>query len=60
MDANKEFGFAYFGNLSAIAGLSVGLIFNFRRAKLEWERIVLTDAKPRIDPASPTVSKQPQ
>ncbi len=47
-------------NYLKIAGLSVGLIFNFRRAKLAWERIVLTDAKPRMDPASPTVSKQPQ
>jgi GxxExxY protein len=39
-------------NYLKIAGLPVGLIFNFRRAKLERERIVLTDAKPRMDPAS--------
>jgi GxxExxY protein len=35
-------------NYLRITGLPVGLIFNFRRAKLEWERIVLTDGQPRI------------
>jgi GxxExxY protein len=29
-------------NYLKITGLRVGLIFNFRRAKLEWTRIVLT------------------
>jgi len=47
-------------NYLRIAGLSVGLILNFRRAKLEWERIVLSDAKPRMDPVSLTGPKQPQ
>jgi GxxExxY protein len=35
-------------NYLRITGLPVGLIFNFRRAKLECERIVLTDGQPRI------------
>ncbi len=30
-------------NYLRISGLSVGLILNFKRAKLEWERIVLSD-----------------
>lgn len=30
-------------NYLRITGLSVGLILNFQRAKLEWERIVLSD-----------------
>ncbi len=30
-------------NYLRITGLKVGLILNFRRAKLEWERIVLSD-----------------
>ena len=30
-------------NYLKITGFRVGLIFNFRRAKLEWARIVLTD-----------------
>jgi len=29
-------------NYLRITGLEVGLILNFRRAKLEWERIVLS------------------
>jgi GxxExxY protein len=45
-------------NYLRITGLSVGLILNFRRAKLEWERIVLSDAKSRIDPTSSTIPKQ--
>jgi GxxExxY protein len=44
-------------NYLKITELSVGLILNFRRAKLEWERIVLSDAKSRIDPTS-TVPNQ--
>ena len=31
-------------NYLKITGLPVGLILNFRRAKLEWERIVLTQS----------------
>lgn len=30
-------------NYLRITGLEVGLIFNFKRAKLEWERVVLSD-----------------
>ena len=30
-------------NYLRITGLQVGLILNFKRARLEWERIVLTD-----------------
>lgn len=30
-------------NYLRISGLRVGVILNFRRAKLEWERIVLSD-----------------
>jgi GxxExxY protein len=30
-------------NYLRITGLKVGLILNFKRAKLEWERIVLSD-----------------
>lgn len=30
-------------NYLRISGLEVGLILNFQRAKLEWERIVLSD-----------------
>jgi GxxExxY protein len=44
-------------NYLRITGLPVGLILNFRRAKLEWERVILTDAKPQIDPPSPGRSK---
>jgi hypothetical protein len=36
-------------NYLRIAGLPVGLILNFRRAKLEWERIILTKSESRID-----------
>ncbi len=36
-------------NYLRITGLPVGLILNFRRAKLEWERVILTDPKPRMD-----------
>jgi GxxExxY protein len=39
-------------NYLRITGLPIGLIFNFRRAKLEWERVILTDPKPPIDPPS--------
>ncbi len=30
-------------NYLRIAGLRVGVILNFKRAKLQWERIVLSD-----------------
>lgn len=30
-------------NYLRISGLEVGILLNFRRAKLEWERIVLSD-----------------
>jgi GxxExxY protein len=36
-------------NYLRITGLPVGLILNFRRAKLEWKRVILTDPKPRMD-----------
>jgi hypothetical protein len=36
-------------NYLRITGLPVGLILNFRRPKLEWERIVLTNEKPPMD-----------
>jgi GxxExxY protein len=36
-------------NYLRITGFPVGLILNFRRAKLEWERVILTDPKPRMD-----------
>jgi len=36
-------------NYLRITGFPVGLILNFRRAKLEWEHIILTDPKPRMD-----------
>jgi GxxExxY protein len=36
-------------NYLRITGLPVGLILNFRRAKLEWERVILTDPRPRMD-----------
>jgi GxxExxY protein len=36
-------------NYLRITGLPVGLILNFRRAKLEWERVILTDPKARMD-----------
>ena len=36
-------------NYLRITGFPVGLILNFRRAKLEWKRIILTDPKPRMD-----------
>ena len=35
-------------NYLRITGLPVGLILNFRRPKLEWERIILTDPKQRM------------
>jgi GxxExxY protein len=35
-------------NYLRITGLPVGLIFNFKHARLEWERIVLTTG-PRTD-----------
>jgi GxxExxY protein len=35
-------------NYLRITRLPVGLILNFRRVKLEWERVVLTDGLPRI------------
>lgn len=31
-------------NYLKITGLQVGLILNFKRAKLEWKRVVLTTA----------------
>ncbi len=37
-------------NYLKITRLPVGLIFNFRRAKLEWERIILTASEPRMKP----------
>ena len=40
-------------NYLRITGLPVGLILNFRRARLEWERVILTDPKPHMDPPSP-------
>jgi GxxExxY protein len=36
-------------NYLRITGLPVGLILNFRRPKLEWERIILTDPEPPMD-----------
>ena len=30
-------------NYLRISGLQVGVLLNFRRAKLEWERVVLSD-----------------
>jgi hypothetical protein len=36
-------------NYLRITKLQVGLILNFRRAKLEWERIILIDREPRMD-----------
>lgn len=36
-------------NYLKITGLPVGVIFNFRRAKLEWERIVLTHSEPEME-----------
>jgi hypothetical protein len=30
-------------NYLCITGLMVGLILNFRRSKLEWERVVLSE-----------------
>jgi GxxExxY protein len=44
-------------NYLRITGLPVGLILNFRRAKLEWERVILTDPKPQMDSPSPGRSK---
>lgn len=32
-------------NYLRITGLQVGLILNFKKSKLEWERIVLTSHK---------------
>lgn len=32
-------------NYLRITGHPVGVILNFKRAKLEWERVVLTDRK---------------
>ena len=40
-------------NYLRITGSPVGLILNFRRAKLEWEQIILTDRQPHMDPPSP-------
>jgi GxxExxY protein len=34
-------------NYLQITGLKVGVILNFKRAKLEWERIVLTHRSPQ-------------
>jgi len=34
-------------NYLQITGLKVGVILNFKRAKLEWERIVLSHRNPR-------------
>jgi GxxExxY protein len=34
-------------NYLQITGLKVGVILNFKRAKLEWERIVLSNRNPR-------------
>jgi GxxExxY protein len=36
-------------NYLKITGLSLGLVLNFRRAKLEWERIVHTASEPRLE-----------
>src|SRR5258708_11894585 len=36
-------------NYLRTTGFPVGLILNFRRAKLEWERIILTDPEPGMD-----------
>jgi GxxExxY protein len=36
-------------NYLKITGLKVGVILNFKRAKLEWERLVLEKEKPRMD-----------
>ncbi|HXC01847.1 MAG TPA: GxxExxY protein [Opitutaceae bacterium] len=38
-------------NYLRITGLKVGLILNFKRAKLEWERIVLSDHSREFAPA---------
>jgi GxxExxY protein len=44
-------------NYLRITGLPVGLILNFRRAKLEWKRIILTDPKPQMESPSPGRNK---
>ena len=44
-------------NYLRISGLRVGLIFNFRRAKLEWGRIVLTDRNPPWNSISPSLTR---
>jgi GxxExxY protein len=36
-------------NYLKITRLPVGLVFNFRRAKLEWERIILTAPEPQLE-----------
>ena len=35
-------------NYLRLTGLPVGLIFNFRYARLQWERLVLIDKNPRL------------
>jgi hypothetical protein len=40
-------------NYLRITGSPVGLILNFRRARLEWEQVILTDSKPPMDSPSP-------
>ena len=36
-------------NYLKITNMPVGLILNFKRAKLEWKRVVLQDREPRMD-----------
>ena len=36
-------------NYLRITGLEVGVIMNFKRAKLEWKRVVLQEREPRMD-----------
>jgi GxxExxY protein len=43
-------------NYLRITGLKVGVILNFKRAKLEWERIVLD--RDRNQPRIPTVDRE--
>jgi GxxExxY protein len=39
-------------NYLKITGLKLGLILNFRRAKLEWERIILEKGRAILQTAS--------
>jgi GxxExxY protein len=36
-------------NYLKITGMKVGVILNFKRAKLDWERLVLEQKKPRMN-----------